>query len=118
MAASYRLGDYLLAMEGLAILRSWGTDSMAVAARVAEIAGIIEALDMEPYSSIAEVPEYDVAGGYGAWAANYDAMPNILVDLEERIVRPSWGPSPPDGPSMPPAEQGATQAGWQRGTTT
>lgn len=88
MSSSYRLGDYLLAMEGLAILRSWGIDPMAVDARAQEMAGIYAGLTDEPYRSRTVVPEYDVAEGYRAWASTYDSMQNVLIEIEETVVRP------------------------------
>lgn len=88
MAPSYRLGDYLLAMEGLAILRAWGTNAPAVRACAEEIVTISAGLDVGLYSPAADVPEYDVADGYRTWASTYDGTPNILKNLEERVVRP------------------------------
>jgi len=88
MADSYRVGDYLLGMEGLAILRSWGTDPVAVRTRVEEIAAINSGLDEDPYSVATAIPEYDVVGGYRAWASTYDGKGNILIDEEERVVHP------------------------------
>jgi 2-polyprenyl-3-methyl-5-hydroxy-6-metoxy-1,4-benzoquinol methylase len=85
---SYRLADYLLAMEGLAILRLWGTDPNGVNARASEILEIVAALNQPPYSYAAAVLEYDVVEGYQAWAATYDSMPNILFDVEERVIHP------------------------------
>jgi ubiquinone/menaquinone biosynthesis C-methylase UbiE len=95
MSASYRLGDYLLAMEGLAILRAWGTSADIVSARSAEAVAIGRALDEEPYCSTNVVPEFDASTGYRAWAATYDSMPNVLIDLEERVVCPLLDTLPP-----------------------
>jgi hypothetical protein len=75
-------------MEGLAILRSWGTDPMAVQSCIEEIAGIQGALHEDLYGAMTAVPEYDVADGYGAWASTYDGMPNVLIEVEESVVRP------------------------------
>ncbi|HEX6507971.1 MAG TPA: class I SAM-dependent methyltransferase [Chloroflexota bacterium] len=73
-------------MQGLAILRAWGTDSTAVRARANEIVTISRELDDGLYSDAALVPEYEVGEGYRAWASAYDSTPNILFDAEEPVV--------------------------------
>lgn len=88
MPSSFRTGDFLLGLEGLAILRGWGTDAHGVRARADEIATISNSLDQEPYNAATPVPDYEATEGYGIWAQTYDSMPNFLLPLEERAVRP------------------------------
>ncbi len=88
MPPSYRAGDFLLGLEGLAILRAWGTDSDGVRARADETATICGSLDKEPYNTARSVPVYEATEGYSLWAANYDSMPNFLLPLEEQAVHP------------------------------
>src|SRR5947199_3736558 len=95
MSSSFRPGEYLLAMEGLAILRAWGTDAALVHERAAEIASIIGKLDTEPSGATSLVPEYDVEAGYDAWAPGYDGMPNVVIDVEERVLHPLLDTLPP-----------------------
>ena len=75
-------------MEGLAILRRWGTDPSAVRERVREISTIAAAVDGDVYGQKAVIPQYDVAAGYEAWSGTYDGGPNILVEAEEQALYP------------------------------
>ncbi|MBV9278955.1 MAG: class I SAM-dependent methyltransferase [Chloroflexi bacterium] len=86
MTASFRPGEYLLAMEGLAILRAWGTDPAAARARAEEIVAIVRGLEDGSYGDSAVIPEYGVANGYALWASTYDVRPNVLIDVEEPVV--------------------------------
>jgi SAM-dependent methyltransferase len=95
MSPCYRLGEYLLAMEGLAILRAWGTDPAVVRARVEEIASISAGLEDGPYSAAATVPEYQPIDGYRLWSSTYDSVANFLLEVEERVVHPLLGSLPP-----------------------
>jgi ubiquinone/menaquinone biosynthesis C-methylase UbiE len=95
VSSSYRLADYLFAMEGLSILRLWGTDPQRVSARAGDVVRIVSAIEEPPYSDLASVPEYDVPEGYDAWAGSYDSMDNILFPIEERVVHPLLGALPP-----------------------
>lgn len=88
MPASYRTGDFLLGMEGLAILRAWGTNPDGVRARADEIAAISGALDKQPYNTANTAPGYEPTEGYRIWAHTYDSMPNFIFPPEERAVHP------------------------------
>ena len=88
MPPSYRTGDFLLGMEGLAILRAWGTDTDGVRARADEIAAIRASVDKEPYNAAKTAPGYDPTEGYRIWAHTYDSMPNFIFPPEERAVCP------------------------------
>jgi ubiquinone/menaquinone biosynthesis C-methylase UbiE len=81
-------------MEGLAIFRAWGVEPTGVRVRAEEIATISAALDEVAYSSVAAVSEYEFAYGQRSWASTYDSMPNILIDVEERVVHPLLGTVP------------------------
>jgi len=88
MPPSYRTGDFLLGLEGLAILRAWGIDPGGVRARADEVATVSGSLDQEPYNTATPVPSYEATEGYRIWAHTYDSMPNFLLPLEERAVHP------------------------------
>lgn len=88
MSESYRLGDYLLGMEGLAILRGWGMEPAAVRARADEIGKISAGLDGDLYGASTVIPNHDIDEGYRLWAPTYDSMRNILIEVEERVVHP------------------------------
>jgi ubiquinone/menaquinone biosynthesis C-methylase UbiE len=82
-----RLGEFLIGVEGLAVLRHVVTgDDAMVRARLAEIARFSTGLDEPPLGLAIDVPELDVVPGYARWAATYDDMPNPLISVEERVV--------------------------------
>ena len=80
-------GDFVLGLEGLAILRSWMTDPPAVKARAKEIAEMVGRLGEEPWSESIVGVERTVAAGYGESAASYDDVANPLKLSEEAVVR-------------------------------
>jgi hypothetical protein len=84
-----RLGEYLLGIEGLALIRSWmSSDAASSAARMEEIAGLVTG-GSGLASTVLDLPELEVSDGYRAWAATYDGLPNPLILLEEPLVR-AW----------------------------
>lgn len=83
-----RLGELLLGVEGLAILRHLlGGKDEQVSARVDEVARICRDLDKEPFASGFPLPEMDHRGGYAAWSETYDRPGNPLIELEEPEIR-------------------------------
>ena len=78
-------GEYFLAVEGLAMIRTCLTDPAATAPRVEEVRGIVERLDEFPYSLAIPMTEHDVDDGYTRWAPTYDG-PNPAIEAEEPIV--------------------------------
>lgn len=72
-------GQYFLAVEGLALIRTTLTDPSAGRARVEEIRGIVERFDEFPNSLEIPMTEYDVDEGYSVWAHRYDG-PNPAID--------------------------------------
>jgi ubiquinone/menaquinone biosynthesis C-methylase UbiE len=91
-----RLGEYLLGVQGLALVRTWMTSDAAVSARrIDEIANLHAGLDDGLPSIVLDLPELEVGPGYEAWASTYDDLPNPLVQLEEPLVRALIDYSPP-----------------------
>lgn len=90
------LGEMLLGIEGLALLRlAYGGDAAARRARVAEIADIVKKLDgAADLSAPLPGPEYDLAEGYRLWAKTYDQRLR-LFPLEEPIMRRLLDALPP-----------------------
>jgi ubiquinone/menaquinone biosynthesis C-methylase UbiE len=78
-------GEYFLAVEGLAMIRSCVTEPSRARPRVAEVRRIIEHFDEFPQSLEFPVTEYDVESGYTQWAKTYDG-PNPAIEREEPIV--------------------------------
>lgn len=83
-----RLGDFLLGIEGLAILRRWRTDPDAVSDRVSEMAEIVQALHLNPFSELVDAPARGVAEGYESWSETYDEVLNPLLEAEFRALCP------------------------------
>ncbi len=86
MANHPTLGDFVLGLEGLAILRAWTVDPIAVKSRADRIASIIAGRGEPPWSDPAIIGERSVVPGYTEWAATYDG-PNPAVTAEQAVVR-------------------------------
>src|SRR5215467_10597305 len=85
MARHLRLGEFLLGVEGIALMRHLFDDDAQAAARLAEIRRIAcggEAV----YELGADVPVVDVASGYARWSQTYDNPGNPLIHLEQTVV--------------------------------
>lgn len=82
MAEILKLGEYLLAIQGLAMARNYTSRPSAARPRVAEIRQIMVDLPNSP-----EIPliEYEVPEGYTRWAERYDG-PNPAIAREQPIV--------------------------------
>lgn len=78
---------YLLGIEGLALLRSFGTeqDPRFLPARLAEIRAMLD--DPELADAGVPVRHLDTVTGYAAWAPSYDQPGNALFDIEEPVLR-------------------------------
>lgn len=95
-APRVRLAQYLLGLEGLALLRGWAIgDPHEADLRIGEIAGICYRISEAPSSGRVEMPELDVRRGYAAWAATYDQPTNPLIHNEEPHVRALLAECPP-----------------------
>ena len=87
MAEEATFGDFILGMEGLAIMRSWMVDPVAVKSRARKIVEVAARLDEEPWSTPIAGGERTVTAGYAEWAATYDSPGNPVVLAEEPVVR-------------------------------
>jgi len=77
------LGEYLLGVEGLALLRlAFGDDPDARAARTAEIHDLASRIATDPALGAPLGAEYDLDDGYRVWSATYD-RPLRLFPIEE-----------------------------------
>jgi SAM-dependent methyltransferase len=95
MSAKPTLGELLLGIEGLALLRlAFGDDAEARSARVREIRSLLARLDKEPELAAAlEAPEYDLTEGYALWSQTYD-QPLRLFPIEHPTMRMLLDPLP------------------------
>src|SRR5438874_7598019 len=96
MTRRVRLLELTLGVEGLALMRSLFEDDPAtVDARLADIARFVQDADEPPLSLALDFPERSVTEGYAEWAETYDAMPNGLIDVEQRVMREVLADIPP-----------------------
>ena len=96
MSPGPSLGEMLLGIEGLALLRlASGGDSSARQARVDEIRGLLERMDhAADLAGPAGGSEYDLAEGYRLWSETYD-RPLRLFPLEEPVMHWLFDSLPP-----------------------
>jgi ubiquinone/menaquinone biosynthesis C-methylase UbiE len=78
-------GEYFLAVEGFAMIRTCLTDTPAARPRVAEIREIVSRFGEFPHSLAISMTEHDVEEGYTLWAPRYDG-PNPAIEAEQPIV--------------------------------
>ncbi len=95
MSAKPTLGELLLGIEGLALLRlAFRDDALARRARVGEMRALLERLDEAPeLAAPLEAPEYDITEGYGLWSDTYD-QPLRLFPIEEPTMHGLLDPLP------------------------
>ena len=96
MTARPGLGEVLLGIEGLALLRLVSTDDFSARhARVDEIRSLLQHLDnTTEFANLLNEPEYDIAEGYRLRSETYD-RPLRLFPLEEPIVHRLLDSLPP-----------------------
>jgi SAM-dependent methyltransferase len=87
MPAQPTLGEYLIGVAGLALMRLAFTDDAAGrAARTEEIRDILSELDHGTQFRVPVATEYDLRTGYQEWSATYD-QPLRLFPIEEPPMR-------------------------------
>jgi len=87
MARHVRLREFLVGVEGLALLRGLFTGSDESAhQRIAEVRRVVGDAEAETFAVGADVPELDVTEGYSRWSTTYDKPGNPLVSVEQPAV--------------------------------
>ncbi len=91
-ASEYRLGDYLLGVEGLALLReSYRRDYDRLKQRRDEIQGVVAGYGEPPLSGPRGLPAAQVDEGYTTWSDTYDNPedpdPDPIQALEGPVMR-------------------------------
>lgn len=72
-----------LGLAGLALLRSWLIGSNKdIKPILKEIQNLIEKSSVKE-----EITALDVSHGYQVWAETYDSIPNLLIEVEEPIIK-------------------------------
>jgi SAM-dependent methyltransferase len=91
-ASEYRLGDYLLGIEGLAMLRATQRRRFErLARRRGEIQGVLAGYQEPPLSNQRGLPAADLDQGYTTWSETYDHPteldPDPVLSLEGPVMR-------------------------------
>ena len=84
MTRHLRLSEFLLGVEGIALVRHLFDDDAAAAARIEEITHIVGGEDV--YELGLDVPVVDAQTGYARWSETYDNEGNPLIALEQPVV--------------------------------
>ena len=82
----FRVADFVVAVEGLAMMRNLSRSPEDVAARAAEVAMVVASADTELLATRIGLTRYDVESGYTRWAPRYDG-PNPAIEAEAPIFR-------------------------------
>jgi SAM-dependent methyltransferase len=86
MTVPSSLGEMLLGIEGMALLRlSASSDLTARRARVDEIRDLLQRVDAAELTDAAEGTEYDLSDGYRLWSETYEG-PLRLFPLEAPVM--------------------------------
>jgi len=80
-------GDFVLGLEGLAILRAWMADPATVKTRARKIVEMAGQIEEAPWTNPMAATERTVTAGYAEWAAIYDSSDNPMLLAEEPVVR-------------------------------
>ena len=81
-----KVANYLMAVEGFAMIRRLLFDPRALDSRAAEIGAIVRGMETPPLSTLIDVHRHDVDAGYSMWAPRYDG-PNPAIETEEPVFR-------------------------------
>jgi ubiquinone/menaquinone biosynthesis C-methylase UbiE len=86
MGRHLRLGEFLVAVEGVAMMRQlFEGDDQAAVARLRDIRGIVcDGGDL--YDLGVDVPALDARSGYARWSETYDQPGNALISVEQPVV--------------------------------
>lgn len=77
-----------LGLAGLALLRNWLVGDEAVAQSIfKEVRELTKETKDKPLAKSEKVTLFNVSKGYKAWADTYDSIPNLLLEVEEPIVK-------------------------------
>jgi ubiquinone/menaquinone biosynthesis C-methylase UbiE len=85
MTKHLRLGEFLLGVEGIALMRHLFEDDLRTAARIEEITHIVSGGD-DVYQLGVDVPTVDSRAGYARWSETYDNAGNPLIEVEQPVV--------------------------------
>jgi ubiquinone/menaquinone biosynthesis C-methylase UbiE len=84
-----KLARVVIGLRGLGLLRAWplGDDAEAEE-QLRALAEMVAHRDELPLGEVFHLESLGTAAGYAAWSETYDVVPNALIDVEERTLRP------------------------------
>lgn len=84
--------QHALGIAGLALLRNWliGKEALIVSI-LKEISDISATPNINTDANSKKAIEFEVKDGYKVWAANYDKNKNLLIEVEEPVVKSILG---------------------------
>jgi SAM-dependent methyltransferase len=85
MTRHLRLGEFLVGVEGIALMRHLFEDDAVTAQRIQEIRHIVSG-DDGVYELGVDVPIVDSLSGYRRWSQTYDSPSNPLIEVEQPVV--------------------------------
>ena len=85
MAERFSVGELLLGVSGMVLLRHWGLDSEIVRDQVATMARLLDRYRRGAWEDV-ERSEKSATAGYADWAAVYDAPGNPILSAEQPVV--------------------------------
>jgi len=84
--SSYNPRHYKLGISGLALLRNRFLHNKVVSKEaIKEIRNIVDSYNKK--SSEEKIDEYNIKRGYDIWSETYDYYPNLLLEVEEPVVK-------------------------------
>lgn len=85
MIRHLRLGEFLVGVEGIALMRHLFEDDAVATQRIEEIRHIVSSSD-GVYQLDVDVPIVDSRSGYKRWSQTYDNPGNPLIEVEQPVV--------------------------------
>lgn len=85
MTRYIRLGEYLVGVEGIALMRHIFEDDALAATRIEEVRAIVSG-EEGVYQLGLDVPIVDSRAGYERWSQTYDNAGNPLIEVEQPVV--------------------------------
>src|SRR3954453_2647499 len=84
-----KLARVVIGTRALGLLRPWPLgDEVKAEEELRTIAEMLAHRDELPLGEVLHFESLDTSDGYAAWSETYDVVPNPLIDVEERTLRP------------------------------
>lgn len=83
----YYINEHEFGLAGLGLLRNWLVGDEIIIKSILEEIRLLNVASKNRLFCKKEIRKYDVYEGYQAWAATYDRFPNLLIKVEEPVVK-------------------------------